>query len=100
MEKIIHFLNKYRLKVNKYHITIVIFLIVTFFVGDNTFLDGVRYDMKIKSLQKDVESLKKGNEEKLRRLSALQGDRQDLEKFAREQFLMTEKDEELFIIVE
>ena len=100
MEKIVYFFNKYMPKVNKYHITVVIFLVVTFFIGDNTFLDGIRYDMKIKSLQQDVEYLKKENEEKLRRLSALQGDREGLEKFAREQFLMTKDDEELFLIVE
>ena len=100
MEKIIQFFNTYIPKVNKYHITVVIFLVVTFFVGDNTLLDGIRYKMKTKSLQQDVEYLKKENEEKLRRLSALQGDREGLEKFAREQFLMTKDDEELFLIVE
>jgi len=100
MEKIIYFLNKIRCKVNKYHITVVVFLVITFFVGNNTLLDGIRYDAKIKSVRKDVENLKKENEEMLNQLSALQGDREDLEKFAREQFLMTKDNEELFLIVE
>jgi len=100
MKKWIDFFNKYRHKVNKYQITIVIFLVVTFFIGDNTFLDGIRYETKIKSLQKDIESCKKENGDKLRQLNALQGDKETLEKFAREQFLMTKPNEDLFLIVE
>ncbi|MCL1933121.1 MAG: septum formation initiator family protein [Candidatus Azobacteroides sp.] len=100
MKKWIDFFKKHIHKVNKYQITIVIFLVVTFFVGDNTFLDGIRYESKIKSLRKEVESLKIENDKKLRQLNALQGDKEDLEKFAREQFLMTKADEELFLIVE
>ena len=100
MEKWFDFFNKHKRKVNKYQITIVIFLIVTFFIGDNTFLDGLRYDMKIKSLQQDIEVLKTENEKKLQQLNALQGDKESLEQFAREQFLMTKPNEELFLIVE
>ena len=100
MKKWIDFFNKYKRKVNKYQVTIVIFLVVTFFVGDNTLLDGIRYKVKINSLQKDIASLKKENEEKIRQLSTLQGDKESLEKFAREQFLMTKSDEELFLITE
>ena len=100
MKKWIDFFNKYRRKVNKYQITIVIFLVVTFFIGDNTLLDGVRYESKIKSLQNDIETCKKENGDKLRQLNALQGDKETLEKFAREQFQMTKPNEDLFLIVE
>jgi len=100
MKKWLDFINKHKNKVNKYQITIIIFLVVTFFVGDNTFLDGIRYEMRIKSLQNEVESLKAENEKKLQRLNTLKGDNESLEKFAREQFLMTKADEDLFLIVE
>ena len=100
MKKWFDFFKKHKNKVNKYQVTIVIFLIVTFFIGDNTLLDGIRYDMIIKSLKKDVEVLKTENEEKLHQLNALQGDKESLEQFAREQFLMTKADEDLFLIVE
>ena len=98
MKKLINFFNKHKHRVNKYRVTIVAFLIVTFFVGDNTLLDGIRYEVKINSLQKDIESLKKENNEKRNQLEALQGDKESLEKFAREQFLMTKPDEDLFLI--
>jgi len=100
MKKMIDFLYKRVHKVNKYHLTVVVFLVITFFVGDNTLLDGIQYETKIKSYQKEIESLRKDNEDKLRQLNALQGDKESLEKFAREQFLMTKADEELFLIVE
>jgi len=102
MKKWIDFFNKHKHKVNKYQITIVIlvFLVFTFFVGDNTFIDAVRYKMKVESLEKEVELLKAENEKKLQLLNALQGDKESLEKFAREQFLMTKADEDLFLIVE
>jgi cell division protein FtsB len=100
MKKWIDFFNKYKHKVNKYQITIVIFLVITFFIGDNSLLDGIRYETKINALQKDIEACKKENEDKLRQLNALQGDRETLEKFAREQFHMTKPGEDLFLIVE
>jgi len=100
MKKWINLFSKYKRKVNKYQITIVVFLIVTFFIGDNTLLDGIRYESKIKSLRNVIESCKKENDNKLRQLNALQGDKESLEKFAREQFLMTKPGEDLFLIVE
>jgi cell division protein FtsB len=100
MKKWIDFFNKLRGKVNKYQLTVVIFLVVTFFVGDNTLLDGINYRKKIKSIQEEVEFLKKENEDKLRQLNALQGDDESLEKFAREEYLMTKPNEELFLIIE
>jgi len=100
MEKWLDFFNKHKSKVNKYQITIVIFLVITFFVGDNTFLDGIRYEMKIKSLQKEAELLKMENEKKLRQLDVIQDDKEGLEQFAREQFLMTKANEDLFLISE
>ena len=100
MKKWIDLFNKYKHKVNKYQITIVVFLVVTFFIGDNTLLDGIRYESKIKLLRSDIEVCKKVNDEKLHQLNALQGDKESLEKFAREQFLMTKPGEDLFLIVE
>jgi len=100
MKKWIDFFNKYGHKVNKYQITVVIFLVITFFIGDNSLLDGIRYETKIKLLQKDIEVCKKENEDKVRQLNALQGNSETLEKFAREQFRMTKPNEDLFLIVE
>jgi len=100
MKKFIDFFNKHKHKVNKYQVTIVVFLAVTFFVGENTFIDGIGYKRKINSLQGEIVSLRKDNEEKLKQLEALQGNKESLEKFAREQFLMTKEGEDIFLITE
>ena len=96
MKNLIDTFYKYKLKTA----TVIIFLAATFFVGDNTFLDGIRYRSKIKSLRQEVEYVKMENDKKVRQLKALQGDKYTLEKFAREQFLMTKAGEELFLIVD
>ena len=98
MKKIIDFFNKHKNKVNKYQLTLVIFLLITFFVGDYNLLDGIRYKTKIDSLQKDIASLKKENEKKILQIEAIQGDKESLERFAREQFNMSKAGEELFLI--
>ena len=94
----IDLLSKYKRKINKYHITVVVFLVVTFFIGDHTFFDGIRYGAKIKSLQNEINALKESNEKEHHQLNALQGDKEELEEFAREQFLMTKTGEDLFLI--
>jgi len=98
MKKWIDFFNKHRHKVNKYWITVIVFLAVTFSISDNTFLDGFRYESKIKSLRKEVETLKAENDKKRQQLKALTGDKESLEKFAREQFHMTKANEDIFLI--
>ena len=100
MKNFIEFYNNYKRKINKYWVTTISFLVITFFIGDNTLLDWIRYDSKIRSLRKEIELIKQDNEKKLSQLNALQGDKESLEKFAREQFLMTKNDEEIFLIVE
>jgi len=100
MKKWIDFINKHKHRVNKYHITIVVFLVVTFFVGDNTFWDGIRYGKKIKSLQEEIKTCRKDNDSKISQLKAMQGDKDSLEEFAREQFHMAKEGEDIFLIVE
>jgi len=100
MKNFIDFYKKHRHRVNKYQVAVIVFLIITFSVGDNIFLDWIHYKNKVIALQKDIELLKIDNEEKLLQLKSLQGDRESLEQFAREQFLMSKPNEELFLIVE
>jgi cell division protein FtsB len=87
------------IKVNKYHLTILIFLVVTFFIGDSTILKRYSYDQEINRLEKEIEQNKKMREENIRKKEALKYDNESLEKFAREQYLMTKPDEDLFIII-
>jgi len=90
----------YRKKVNKYVVTLLIFAIVTFFVGDSTILRRIAYDKQINQLKSEIDFYTKEKEKNLEKLNAIKTSDESLEKYAREQYLMTKPNEELFIISE
>ena len=94
------YIQKLISKVNKYWLTIIIFLVVTFFVGDSTIMHRISYDQKISQLGNEIEQITKDKEDKLKKLESLQSDSETLERYAREEFQMTAPNEELFIIVD
>ncbi len=85
---------------NKYVLASLVFGVWLLFFDQNNLLN--RYD--------DVRNLKKLEEEKVyyeqkikddqQRLRELKTDRENLEKFAREQYLMKKPNEDIFIVVE
>jgi cell division protein FtsB len=92
--------EKYSKKVNKYWIAIIIFAIITFFVGDSTILRRISYNKQIKQLESDIDYYTKEKEKNREKLNAIRSSDESLEKYAREQYLMTKPNEELFIISE
>jgi cell division protein FtsB len=100
MKNLFEIVKKYGRKVNKYGLTVIIFVVITFFIGDSTVLDQISYNQQIKQLEKEIEYYNKEKESNLEKLNAIQSDENGLEKFAREQYNMTKSDEELFLIVE
>jgi cell division protein FtsB len=100
MKNWIEKLEKYRQKLNKYWIAVIIFAFLTFFVGDGTILKRVSYDQQIKDLESEIEYYTKEKEKNLEKLNAIKSDKESLERYAREQYLMTKPNEELFIITE
>jgi Septum formation initiator len=86
--------------VNKYWLTIAIFLIITFFIGDSTIMHRISYNQRINQLKVEIDRTSKEKEKNLERLEKLQSDNETLERFAREEFHMTKPNEELFIIVD
>lgn len=87
-------------KVNKYWLTVIIFAIVTFFVGDSTIMHRVSYDRQINQLEKEIEQITQEKEKNLEKLRALESNNETLERFAREEYYMTKPNEEVFIIVD
>ncbi|BAG83604.1 MAG: hypothetical protein Pg6B_01010 [Candidatus Azobacteroides pseudotrichonymphae] len=85
-------------KLNKYWIAFIMFTIVTFLIGDSTIFKRISYDQQISHLRSEIEFYTKQKEENSQKLKALHGDNKSLEKLAREQYLMTKANEELFII--
>ena len=98
MKSIRSFLKQIFSKTNKYVLTGVIFLIVTFFIGDSTLFRHYEYNRQINELENEIVKYKKEETENRRKLEMLKSDNENLERFAREKYLMTKSGEELFVI--
>jgi len=85
---------------NKYVLTLLVFFIWLLFFDQNNLLDRKKYVKEYKQLLKDREYYLEKIEEDKRRLEELQTNDENLEKFAREQYLMKKDDEEIFVIRE
>lgn len=85
---------------NKYILTSILFVIWVLFFDQNNMLDRKKYVNEYKQLLKDKAYYLQKIEEDKKRLEELQTNNENLEKFAREQYLMKRDDEEIFIIRE
>ncbi len=98
MNKFTSLFRKYSGKINKYYLTFAIFLVLTFFVGESNLYKRYQYDQKIKFLKSQIQEYQHNIEDSKAKLDALRTDNENLERYAREQFLMSKPDEEIFII--
>ncbi|MDH8701143.1 cell division protein DivIC [Dysgonomonadaceae bacterium PH5-43] len=98
MKKALKLFNSVRGKINKYWLAIIIFVIVTFLLGESSIFKRLEYDKQINRLESDIEHYKNQREENEKKLESLKSDNESLEKLAREQYQMTKENEDLFII--
>lgn len=100
MSRIRDFYSKYISKINAYWLVVVGFLILTFTVGDSNLYKRYTYDEKIRSLEKEIKHYREEIEINRGKLNALRTDKEGLERFAREEYLMKKPDEDIYIIKE
>jgi cell division protein DivIC len=85
---------------NKYVITIAVFTIWMLFFDQNNVVDRLKMRGEIRQLEQDrqyyIEEIQKDST----RLHELTTDKENLEKYAREQFLMKKKNEDVFVVVQ
>jgi len=86
------------LKLNKYVLVGVVFLIITFMIGDSNIYKRYQYDEKIRMLENDIKQYRKEIETNRKKLDDLNTSKERLEKFAREEYFMKKPDEDVFII--
>ena len=84
---------------NKYLLTIVIFLIWLLLFDSNNLIARYRELRELHKLKNDREYYSKRIEADRQKLHELKTDNNNLEKFAREQYLMKKPDEDLYIIL-
>jgi len=85
---------------NKYVLTISVFAIWMLFFDQNNVVDRLRMSSEIRELEADREYYLEQIEIDSARLHELTTDKENLEKYAREQFLMKKKNEDVFVIIE
>ena len=84
---------------NKYVITILIFSVWILFFDQNNLMNRFSSIKKLNKLEKEKIYYKNKIEEDQRRIKELTSDKEDLEKFAREKYLMKKDNEDIFVII-
>ena len=85
---------------NKYLMAVMVFLVWLLIFDNNSLIDRVRYLKILHEMEEEKEYYLERIEEDSRRLNELKTDRDNLEKFAREQYFMKKENEDVFVIVE
>ena len=85
---------------NKYFIVTVFFLAWVLFLDTNNIFVWMRDMGVVSDQQKQKEYYKEAIRQTDEKLKELTSNKDSLEKFAREQYLFHEKDEEIFLVVE
>ncbi|MFA9371327.1 MAG: septum formation initiator family protein [Labilibaculum antarcticum] len=84
---------------NKYVITFLIFYFWLFFFDQRSVWERMGHENKIESLEKEKAYFIEKIETDKNRIDELKTNRENLEKFAREQYLMKKDNEDIFIMI-
>jgi len=85
---------------NKFVVASLIFIVWICFLDENNLLERFQNMRELRQLKADIEYYKIKIEGDTKRLNELKTDKENLEKFAREQYLMKKDNEDDFVIVE
>ena len=98
-KKVKTFTSKRILGLTAYQIIILAVLIVMlFFFSDSSVTKRIKYETQINNLESQIEFYRQQTETEKEKLNELQSNKDDLEKFARENYLMKKENEDIFII--
>lgn len=79
---------------------VLVFLVWLMIFDNNSLIDRVKYLNTLHEMEVEKQYYLERIEEDSRRLNELKTDRDNLEKFAREQYFMKKENEDVFVIVE
>ncbi|PVX52385.1 septum formation initiator [Balneicella halophila] len=92
--------RKKHINIAKYAIVALVFIIWVGFFDNHNFKEQFKYQMKINDLEEEKEYYLKKIREDSTRLSELNTNDENLEKYAREKYYMKKKGEEIFLVKE
>lgn len=76
----------------------VLFGVTIVFIDEHNLIKRVQYEKKIRALRKEIRQYEKIRDQSLEQLKDLRTDSEELEKIARERYLMKKDEEELFLL--
>ena len=85
---------------NKFFIATIIFIVWIAFFDDDNLVERFQNLMEIRQLKQDKEYYIEKIAEDSERLKELKTNKENLEKYAREQYLMKKDNEDVFVIVQ
>jgi cell division protein FtsB len=84
---------------DKYMLTLLVFVVWITFFDSNNLVDRFVNMRELYQLKKDKEYFRERIDQDRSKLEELRTDKENLEKFARERYLMKKPDEDVFVIV-
>lgn len=84
---------------NKYLIAVLVLLVWLLIFDRNSLIDRAKYIRTLHELEDEKQYYIEKIDEDSRRLTELRTDKDNLEKFAREQYFMKKENEDIFVIV-
>ena len=85
---------------NKYIISLLVFFIWLLVFDRNNLVDRMKYIRMLKQMESEKQYYLEMIEEDSKKLNELKTNKENLEKFAREQYLMKREDEDIFVVIE
>ena len=85
---------------NKYSVTIIIFFVWLALFDQNSFLFRHKLASRIKNMKKQKELYEEQIQKNKQKIEELKGNPENLEKFAREEYLMKKENEVIFVVKE
>lgn len=98
MNKLRIFYSRLKPYLNKYIITVVVFAVFIVFIDDNNVIKRVEYELEIKDLHKEIRHYEDLRDQSSEKLEKLHSSDEELERIAREDYLMKKPNEEVFIV--
>jgi len=90
----------FRILRNKYILTLLVFFVWLLVFDRNNLIDRYKYHIELKNLEAEKEYYLNRIDVDSKKLNELKTNDANLEKFAREQYLMKKPNEDIYLIVE
>lgn len=79
-------------------IAIIVIAVFAFVISDSSIFARIGYNAEIRDLKGQIEYYQNKTQEDRRKFNELRSSKENIEKFARENYLMKKEDEEIFVI--